>query len=998
MHFRSLTLLGFLVAALRLSAQTPEWIWGNAAADKEIRHFRKPFTVPAGIQRAILTVAADNGAEVRLNGKIVAKNNSWQRPTIAALNALAAGPASLEVTARNDDSAAGLLVKLEMVQADNKLTTIVSDANWQTSSDQTKWVAAKSLGAVGIAPWGDVLTAATAAPAESLQVAEGFKVELLRSAQPEEGSWVAMTVDPKGRLIVSPQGGEPMERITLDAAGHVAKVETIDLPITGAMGLLCAFDSLYVNGRGPDGYHLYRVRDTDGDDRYDKVELLRKWNGSGGGDGEHGAHGIVKGADNHLYIVCGNFVDVPADLAPTSRVKNYRDDLVLPRMEDGNGFGAGRKPPGGYVLRVDKDGKDAELFAAGQRNTYDIAFNTDGELFGFDSDMEWDWGSPWYRPTRVYHIVSGGDQGFREGSAKYPEYYYDSLPPVVNIGIGSPTGVRFGTGAKFPVKYQKAMFIMDWSYGRILAVHLQETNSTYTGTFETFVKGKPLNVTDLEVGPDGALYFTTGGRGTQAGLYRVSYIGSERTETPNVQTMQFTKAQEARQLRHQLEEFHTKPMGTNRALVGSGLRSSDRFIRYAARLALESTPPAEWRPRALQENSSRPAFLAFLALARAGEKADQLALLKALGNWPMDQLNDEGKLNKLRVIEVSFARWGIPDEIRTNAIAKLDKQFPAKTWPLNRELSQILIALDAPGIVAKVLDLRDAAETQEEQLHYQAALRKAKSGWSLDDRKRYFAWFHRPPQQNGGPTYPAGGNYFISRSVKHPDFFVKWFQDVGLEAGNGASLDNFLKNLRKEVVTGLSDNEKGELAAVIAGQEPVPVKAPARKRDFVKDWKTDDLLPALADVTHGRNFARGKEAFEAAQCAVCHQFNGQGGAIGPDLTGVGTRYAPVDVLKSVTEPSVVISEQYQAMTFALKNGEEVTGRLLEDAPDKFVVLTDPLKGGKTELKKADVKSKEASKISPMPEGLVNNFTKDEILDLLAYLLSNGKADAAAFKN
>ncbi len=987
MHLRACLLL-LVFAATRLAAQTPEWIWGAKAFDGETRHFRKTFTIPAGTQRAILTVAADNEAEVKLNGKVVAKNTSWNQPRTVKLESPKAGPATLEVTAKNEGDVAGLLVKVELLGG-GKPTAIVSDASWQTSADgKGGWVAAKSIGALGVQPWGDVLRPAIATPAESLTVAKDFKVELLRSAQPEEGSWVSMTVDNKGRLIVSPQGGEPMERLTLDDSGHIAKVETIDLPVTGAMGLLYAYDALYVNGRGAEGYHFYRLTDTNGDDKYDKVELLRKWEG---GDGEHGAHGIVKGPDGQLYIVCGNFVDVPGDLAPTSRVKNYADDLVLPRMEDGNGFGAGRKPPGGFVLRVDKDGKDAELFAAGERNTYDIAFNRDGELFGFDSDMEWDWGTPWYRPTRVYHIVSGGDQGFREGSAKYPEYYSDSLPAVVNVGIGSPTGVKFGTGAKFPGKYQQALFVMDWSYGRILAVHMRETNSTYAGTLEPFVSGKPLNVTDLEFGPDGAMYFTTGGRGTQAGLYRVSYVGTEKTEPLNLRTLQVTKTQEARRQRHALEALHSRPIGTNYSLIGPGLVSPDRFIRYATRVALESQPPNIWRHLAMTENVGRRAFTALLGQIRVGAKEDQLAILKYLSNWPLETLDEEGKLNKLRVIEVSFARQGIPDGFRSIAIDKLGKAFPAKTWPLNRELSQILIAVDAPGIVPKVLDLRDASATQEEQLHYQMALRKAKSGWTIDDRKRYFAWFNRP----GSAAADSG---FVSRSVIHPDYFVQWFKDVGLEPSNGASFDNFLKNLRKEAIASLSDNEKGELAGVISGQEQVPVRVPAKKRAFVKDWKTDDLLPALADTTHGRNFARGKEVFAAAQCVVCHQFNGQGGAVGPDLTGVGTRYAPADVLKSLTEPSLVISEQYQALTFTLNNDSEVTGRLLEDTADKYLVLTDPLNNGKTEVKKADVKSKTASKISPMPEGLLGSFTKDEILDLLAYLLSNGKADAAAFKN
>jgi hypothetical protein len=105
------------------------------------------------------------------------------------------------------------------------------------------------------------------------------------------------------------------------------------------------------------------------------------------------------------------------------------------------------------------------LFSAGQRNAYGIAFNADGELFSFDSDMERDWGTPWYRPSRIQHLVSGSDHGYREGSGKWPDYYADSLPPVVDVGIGSPTSIRFGTGTAFPARYQKALFGLDWVLG-----------------------------------------------------------------------------------------------------------------------------------------------------------------------------------------------------------------------------------------------------------------------------------------------------------------------------------------------------------------------------------------------------------------------------------------------------------------------------------------------------------------------------------------------------
>ena len=147
----------------------------------------------------------------------------------------------------------------------------------------------------------------------------------------------------------------------------------------------------------------------------------------------------------------------------------WGEDNLLPRMVDGAGFMTSEKAPGGYIYRVSPDGKHWELVAMGYRNPFDIAFNRDGELFTYDSDMEWDVNMPWYRPTRVLHVASGGDYGYRNGSGKWPAYYIDSLPPVVNVGPGSPTGVTFGYGAKFPAKYQEALYLCDWSYGKLYA-------------------------------------------------------------------------------------------------------------------------------------------------------------------------------------------------------------------------------------------------------------------------------------------------------------------------------------------------------------------------------------------------------------------------------------------------------------------------------------------------------------------------------------------------
>ncbi len=179
--------------------------------------------------------------------------------------------------------------------------------------------------------------------------------------------------------------------------------------------------------------------------------------------------------------------------------RDWGEDNLLPRMVDGRGFMTNEKAPGGFVCQVDPDGKNWQLVSMGYRNAYDLAVNRQGDLFTFDSDMEWDMSTPWYRPTRVNHVVSGSDYGYRNGAGKWPTYYFDSLPPVVNIGPGSPTGVTFGYGAKFPAKYQDALFLSDWSYGKLYAAHIKPEGSSYSAEFEEFVTGTPLPLTDVVI-------------------------------------------------------------------------------------------------------------------------------------------------------------------------------------------------------------------------------------------------------------------------------------------------------------------------------------------------------------------------------------------------------------------------------------------------------------------------------------------------------------------
>jgi putative heme-binding domain-containing protein len=974
------------------AAEKPQWIWqdtkGKTPADGEVAYFRKTFTLTGKAKKAEISAACDDEAKVYLNGKQVLKSPNWQKAVRANVTkSLKEGENVIAVVGKNNGGEAGLVLKLDVSMADGKNISIVSDRSWVTTqneskdwqtaaADQGSWTKAVSKGALGVQPWGDVMAVAKATPAESLTLSEGFKAELLHSSE-NEGSWVSMTTDPQGRLIISPQDGrDNILRVKLDARGQIANMETIDLPVGSAMGLLCAFDSLYVSGAGPDGLALYRLTDTNGDDKYDKVETLKKFEGAGG---EHGSHALVLGPDNKIYYIHGNFVKVPSDISETSPHRNYAEDTLLPRGEDGNGFGVGIKPPGGFIVRTDKDGKTWELVAAGMRNSYDFDFNQDGEMFVYDSDMEWDWGMPWYRPTRIYHLVSGGDYGFREGTAKYPRYYPDILPPALDVGIGSPTGVRFGTGANFPAKYQKAMFAMEWSYGRIFAIHLEPQGASYKATAETFVKGKPLNVTDLVVGKDGALYFITGGRGTQSGLYRVTYTGKEPT-TLVQGADSHSKNADARALRHKLESFHGKENPAALDLAWNNIGSPDRWIRYAARIALERQPVSTWQDRIEDLENPDAILTATTALARYGDRSQQGKLFTALGKLHAEDLSDDQKLAALRVVSLSFIRMGKPgDELADQVIEALGPVYPSKNDAINRELSQVLIYLNAPGVIGKSLELVRNAKNLEDQIFYIFHLRTLKNGWSMEEREQYFGWFNQNFDQG-----------------EHPEELIRWFNEAGTEYRNGASFPRFIANFRNDAASRLSKEDQTALAPIISGQAKA-AKPTTAQRDFVKEWAMDDLLPSLDAVSSNRSFEKGREAFATAQCIACHRFGNEGGAVGPDITAVSSRFTRRDLLESIIDPSKVVSEQYANSTLYLKGDEEITGRILEDKGGSLIVLINPLLNTKQEVKKSDITKQELSKSSPMPAGLVNTLKKEEILDMLAYIESGGKKSAAQFQ-
>ena len=827
----------------------------------------------------------------------------------------------------------------------------------------------------------------TATPIDRITVADGFKVELLYSVPSEtQGSWVNLCADPKGRLIVSDQFGG-LYRLTppnTDQVLNADEIHPVPAPIRAVNGMAWINDALYV---GVNDYErkiasgLYRLSDTNNDDQLNHVELLREFEARG----DHGVHAVVPSPDHQsLFLVTGNSTTMTqiSDQSPVPQI--WGEDHLLPSFPDGRGHNRGVLAPGGIIYQVDLDGNKFEAFANGFRNIFDAAFNRDGELFTYDADMEYDFNTPWYRPTRINHVTSGGEYGWRNGAGKRPAFYPDNLPGTVDIGPGSPTGVTFGYGAKFPEKYQNALYALDWSWGKLYAIHLQQNGATYEGTKEDFLTGAPLPITDAIINPiDGAMYFTIGGRKVQSGLYRVTYVGGQPTQPANGASA----VNENMKIRRQLEAFHGKTDPEGIDFAWSYLSNHDRYIRHAARTILEHHPVETWIERAMSENDLAKKTELLLALSRTiancplhskEESVNQQSeleqrVLHAFIDLDLKRLSDDQKTTAYRALQILLHRSGRPSQDQVDAlVAKLDPEFPANNSDHNWLLCETLAWLQSPNTASKAMQLIADAPTQEEQMQYARSIRLLKAGWTPELQTEYFEWFLKAANYRGG-----------------------------------ASFEKFIEFIREDAVATLSDDDRESLKVTLA-KKPEKKSALENLGEMFQgraktEWSLNELSDYANDHLRQRDFDQGRKLFAAAGCYACHRFNNQGGMTGPDLTTAGRRYSVRDLLDQVVNPSKVINDQFSAVKILTDDGRIHTGVIVNLGVrrdgDMIVVntdLTDP--NERVSINRNEIEQLVVSNTSPMPSGLFSRMTKEEIMDLTAYLLSGGDASHELFQS
>lgn len=977
-------------------AAKPEatWIWSTNTSNGQKLHFRKSFALKSKVKSATLYATCDNHLNLFINGNSVGTAPDWMKPIDkkSVKKFLTTGQNSIAAECSNEGGVAAFVFKMVVKLEDGSSVTIVSDDSWKiadtatgdwkaTHFDDSAWVTKdiKTLGKLGVDPWSipnySNKTAGSGDPLNPKNVLAkpGFIVERLHSVDPNsEGSWVCMTNDADGGFFVSDQGGKGLFHVTFpDGQVNVEPIDVKDSEtgqsLSGAQGLLWAFDSLWVHRNGG---HLYRVTDSDDDGKLDHAEQYPSQTGGG----EHGNHALITTEDGKgIYMVGGNHA--PMATMDVQRVQSWNEDLLLTRMWDPRGHARGLMAPGGWVTRLNPQTKEQELYCVGFRNEYDVALNRFGDMFTFDADMEWDLGSPWYRPTRICHVVSGGDYGWRSGSGKWPRYYEDSLPPVVDIGPGSPTGVVVGTGTKFPTKYQDALFALDWTFGTIYAVHMTPDGAGYVGQHEPFVYGSPLPVTDTAVGADGHLYFTVGGRGTGSALFRVSYVGDESTTPPTGDPSAAARAQ-----RRELESFHGRQDAAAISTAWPLLRSEDRFIRHAARVAIESQPVADWASRVFTETDPQAQVTSAVALARLGNADHLQPLLDRLLALDASSLTEGQLVGLLRAYQLAFIRLNKPnDDQRKQVTAALDAIYPNESAAANRELAQLLVYLRSPSVAAKTMQLINEGTEPAMPDWSELASRNAGYGGTVQQMQQ------NPPPGRGIDLAFSLSNLNVGWNTDlRREFFQ--FLNAAAKASGGMSYPGYLERIRSESLATATDEERiavqditGEDFNPVPDFEITPPEGPGQK------WTLDEVLAS----TNGKpDFERGRNLFFSAECGKCHRMSGLGGGVGPDLTSIPSKFDQRYVAEAIVHPSKDISDQYGSTNVLVDDGTIVTGIVVEKGD---VIEVYPIKATDKPviLSRDEIEFMEPSKVSQMPEGLLDRLNQQEVRDLMAYLMSAG---------
>jgi putative heme-binding domain-containing protein len=983
----------------------------------------------------------------------------------------------------------------------------------------------------------------------------GFKIDRVTPEDKNE-SYIVVTFDAKGRPLVSQSssGTGSSPRILLDGNGDgiYEGEKIVSDKLNTCHGLFYAGPTtLYANcrgelpgdpppappgaaggrgaqqapGRGGGGNQapavgipgLYKLEDTNGDDVMDTIERINRYTGNGMGD--HGPHAIRRGPDGSIMFLVGNntyvgslsasgeVTDEAVDKTTSPNWNNSEERQFLPQFNDPRFGNSTRLGVHATVWRLQPDNKYS-LFFSGMRNPYDFAYNLAGEAFVFDSDMEWDVNAPWYREVATVHMIPGGDYGYRNGTGKFHSEYFDVIPALRYLRRGSPVGVEFYQSYAYPSKYFDNLFEADWSRGRLLYTALAAKGATYTGRTDLaeFIHGEPMPITDLEVGPDGNIYFTTGGGPGQGGLYKVSWTGAKpaqpdmtgilgvvrqpqplstwgwaaierakaamgaafagdleklarSTAAPQdraravLEMQRHGAAPRADLLRTLLKDRASEvraaaiyvagvqsdagakavvaaalkdadPVVQRRAaeaLVRQGLtpsqagpapvadvyallRSGDRFVRYAGRLALEHMPRAQWMPMVMAETNVVALTEGLVAAANTIDESQAATELapsyeKIVGLLQRGSLTTSDKIRVLRSFEVLASQTpkGVDPAIRKRVhdalVAQLPSAPPAGTWVectngtgaadacgqylLAHHTAKVLAYTGEPDTIDRILAIVPKGDVdQPGQIDLMYSLMTVDRGWTTNQKQRAMDWFARASQWRGGSTFAGHVNNIFDATI---DAFTDEEKKTAYKTA--------------PLFAPITEENAAMIAEAARGGGGRRGRGPSVPLD--RQERYDNLVfprggPAGSLVGRGGapSVADGEKVF-LDTCAQCHRFGAAGKSFAPDLTGIADRMPRRDVLRAIFFPHEAVDAKYVTTVLTKKDGTTIRGLVVSENAQS-VVLKTALEAEPVNVAKGEIAKRATERVSIMPDDIADKVTDNGVRDVTAYLLSKSR--------